>query len=75
MTLDELTQIFNTAEVTMAGRGGSPLYQYFHISDLERGAGVIEPALIETLVEKLADYKFLEYAPGQIPVFVKKQDQ
>jgi hypothetical protein len=71
MTLEELKDIFSKAEATISGRGFPPVYQYYHFTKRNRSAGVVATDGIESLVEILENFKFKEYAPGGIPVFVE----
>lgn len=73
MTIDELTSIFNQAEVLIGGKGVPSMYQYYMFSSQgrSRGVGTIDAREVASLERILEGYQFKEYAPGQIPVFVE----
>jgi hypothetical protein len=70
MTLNEIEEIFAQSEVMFIDRT-TPLYQFYKFEDGHRGAGAVSPKNLASLVQDLEGFKFLEYAPGQIPVFVR----
>jgi hypothetical protein len=73
MTLTEITEIFSKAETQ--SHGGDTLYVFYTFDSPNgdgRGATVIDPRNLHELETTLEAYDFREYAPGQIPVFVKR---
>lgn len=74
MTLNEITEIFNKAETqTHAGDVLYVFYTFQNANGEGRGATVIDPRNLHELETTLEGYDFREYAPGQIPVFVKRE--
>jgi hypothetical protein len=73
MTANELKEIFSKAEVMMFGRGTPPMYQYYLFTKSQRSASVVNADSIDSLTESLASFKFKEYAPGGVPVFVENE--
>jgi hypothetical protein len=71
MTLDEIKDIFSKAEVIIPSRGAPPVYQYYHFTKTNRGTSVVRADSLESTVESLENFKFKEYAPGGVPVFVE----
>jgi hypothetical protein len=74
MTLNQITEIFNKAEVQTGG-AGNLYYTFYSFRDTSgdgRSATVIDPKNLHELETLLEGYDFTEYAPGQIPVFVKR---
>jgi len=71
MTLEELREIFSKAEIIPVPQGEPPMYQFYTFTSKNRGASVVAPNGIDDLLEPLANFKFHEYAPGGIPVFVE----
>jgi hypothetical protein len=73
MTLDEINSIFSTAEITLFG--GAKFYTFYTFEKPDgtgRGSSVVDPRNLHELETMLEGYDFREYAPGQVPVFVKR---
>jgi hypothetical protein len=73
MTLNEITEIFNKAEVQT--RDGDLFYIFYSFRDETgdgRSATIVDTKNLHELETLLEGYYFREYAPGQIPVFVKR---
>ena len=73
MTLDEINSIFSTAEITLFG--GAKFYTFYTFDSSDgsgRGSSVVDPRNLHELETILEAYDFREYAPGGIPVFVKR---
>ena len=71
MTVEELREIFNKAEIVTFGHGTPPMYQYYHFTKQNRGASVVAVDGVSGLIDTLANFRFTEYAPTGIPVFVE----
>ena len=74
ITLNEITGIFNQAEVQTGGAGNLfyTFYSFENSDGTGRSATVVDPKNLHELTTMLEGYDFTEYAPGQIPVFVKR---
>ena len=72
MTLTEITEIFNKAEIVTYGHGTPPMYQFYTFTARNRGGSVVRADGVEGLVETLAGYNFHSYAENQVPMFIKR---